>query len=127
MSKHTALLIIDMQTAPFEVPGNPTYRESELLANINELLRKARSTGTLIIYIQHQEKSGPLVAGTPGWQLLPAIAPLEHELIVSKHAEDSFLATTLENELRTRNITHLVICGSRSDFCVDTTCRSAIS
>jgi nicotinamidase-related amidase len=127
MNEQTALLIIDMQVVLFEVPGNPTYRESELLANINELLRKARSAGTPIIYIQHQNKSGQLVAGTRGWQILPAIAPLEHELVVPKYAEDSFLGTTLEDELRTRNITHLVICGCRSDFCVDTTCRSAIS
>src|SRR5690348_9538250 len=100
MSEHTALLVIDVQTALFEVPGNPTYRAAELLANISKLLRKAREAGAPVIYIQHQEKSGPLVAGTPGWQFLPAIAPLEHELIVHKRAEDSFLATTLEDELR---------------------------
>lgn len=127
MSTHTALLVIDMQVDSFSVPGNPTYREVELLANINELLNKARTAGTPVIYIQHQEKSGPLTVGTPGWQILPAIAPLEQDLIISKSAEDSFLATTLEEELHARHITHLVICGSRSDFCVDTTCRSAIS
>jgi nicotinamidase-related amidase len=127
MSEHTALLIIDMQTTLFEVPDNPTYREAELLANISTLLQKARSTLTPIIYIQHQEKSGPLVVGTRTWQILPAIAPLEHELVVPKYAEDSFFATTLEDELRARNITHLVVCGCRSEFCVDTTCRSAIS
>lgn len=127
MSAHTALLIIDMQIDSFSVPGNPTYREAELLANIKELSRKARATGTPVIYIQHQEKRGPLAVGTPGWQILPAIAPLEQDLVVSKSAEDSFLATTLEEELRARHITHLVVCGSRSDFCVDTTCRSAIS
>jgi nicotinamidase-related amidase len=38
MSAHTALLVIDMQTALFEVPGNPTYRETALLANIIEHL-----------------------------------------------------------------------------------------
>jgi nicotinamidase-related amidase len=127
MSEQTALLIIDMQIDSFEVPGNPTYREAELLANIGELLRKAHAAGSPVIYIQHQEKSGSLVTGTRGWQILPAIAPSEHDLIVPKCAEDAFLATTLEDELRARTITHLVICGSRSDFCVDTTCRSAIS
>jgi nicotinamidase-related amidase len=127
MSEQTALLVIDMQIDSFEVPGNPTYREAELLANIGELLSKAHAAGIPVIYIQHQEKSGPLVAGTRGWQILPTIAPLEHDLIVPKYAEDAFLATTLEDELRARHITHLVICGSRSDFCVDTTCRSAIS
>jgi nicotinamidase-related amidase len=127
MSTQTALLIIDMQVDSFEVPGNPTYREAELLANISELLRKAHAAGTPVIYIQHQEQSGPLTVGTRGWQILPAIAPSECDLVVPKYAEDSFLATTLAEELRARNITHLVVCGSRSDFCVDTTCRSAIS
>ncbi len=127
MGEQTALLIIDMQIDSFEVPGNPTYREAELLANIGELLRKAHAAGTPVIYIQHQEQSGPLTAGTRGWEILPAIAPVEGDLVVPKYAEDSFLATTLEDELHARNITHLVICGSRSDFCVDTTCRSAIS
>jgi nicotinamidase-related amidase len=127
MSEQTALLIIDMQIDSFEVPGNPTYRAAELVANIGELLRKAHTAGIPVIYIQHQQKRGPLAVGTRGWQILPAIAPSEGDLVVPKYAEDSFLATTLEHALRARNITHLVICGSRSDFCVDTTCRSAIS
>ena len=127
MSEHTALLIIDMQIDSFEVQGNPTYREAELLANIGELSRKAHAAGIPVIYIQHQEKSGSLVAGTRGWQILPELAPSEHDLVVPKYAEDAFLATTLEEVLRARAIGHLVICGSRSDFCVDTTCRSAIS
>jgi len=77
MSKQTALLIIDMQIDSFEVPGNPTYREAELLANIRELVRKAHTAGTPVIYIQHQEQSGPLTVGTWGWQILPTIAPSE--------------------------------------------------
>src|SRR5215467_8180490 len=71
MSEHTALLIIDMQIDSFEVPGNPTYREAELLDNIGELLRKAHAAGIPVIYIQHQEKSGSLVPGTRGWHILP--------------------------------------------------------
>lgn len=127
MSKLTALLVIDMQVALFEVPGNPTYREGALLENINALLARARAAGTPVIYIQHQDTSGPLVAGARGWQILPAVAPLPHELVVAKRAEDAFYTTTLDEELRARAITHLVVCGCRSDFCVDTTCRSAIS
>jgi len=127
MNSHTALLVIDMQIALFETPGNPTYREHELLANIHALLKQARSTGTPVIYIQHQDKSGALVANAHGWQIVPEIAPLEHELVVSKRAEDAFYTTTLDEKLRAREITHLVVTGCRSDYCVDTTCRSAIS
>src|SRR5215469_16311437 len=104
MSAQTALLIIDMQIDSFEVQGNPTYREAELLANIGELSRKAHAAGIPVIYIQHQEKSGSLVAGTRGWQILPELAPSEHDLVVPKYAEDAFLATTLEEVLRARAI-----------------------
>lgn len=90
MRTQMALLIIDMQIDSFEVPGNPTYREAELLANISELLRKTHAAGTPVIYIQHQEQSGPLTVGTRGWQILPAIAPSEHDLVVPKYAEDAF-------------------------------------
>jgi len=127
MHKDTALLVIDVQVALFEVPGNPTYQEQALLTNIADLLTRARSTHTPIIYIQHQEKDGPLVSGSRGWQIHPVIAPREHEPIVHKRAPDAFLSTMLEDELRTRGISHLVITGCRTDFCVDTTSRSAIS
>ena len=127
MVQKGALLVIDMQVALFEVPGNPTYREQELVVNIQTLVEKAHKTGTPVIYIQHQDKSGPLQEETRGWQLLPVLTPVEGDVIVAKYAEDSFYRTRLDAELQARAIRHLVICGCRSDYCVDATCRSAVS
>ncbi|GHO67927.1 isochorismatase [Ktedonobacter sp. SOSP1-52] len=128
MSKQTALIIVDVQVALFKVPGRPTYHEEELLANIAHLLKQARASGTPVIYIQHQEEApSSLVPGTRGWRIHPSITPLEGETIIPKRSPDAFLATTLDEELQARQITHLVITGCRTDFCIDTTCRAAIS
>jgi nicotinamidase-related amidase len=47
--------------------------------------------------------------------------------VIRKRASDSFLNTPLQHELAARNITRLVITGMRTEMCVDTTSRRAIS
>jgi hypothetical protein len=42
-------------------------------------------------------------------------------------ASDSFHQTPLLDELRRLGVTHLVVTGMQTEFCVDTTCRRAIS
>src|SRR5262249_4421090 len=69
----------------------------------------------------------PLEPGAPGFPIHPTIAPAEGDLVVQKRASDSFYETTLQRELDARGVTHLVITGAQTEFCVDTTCRRAAS
>jgi nicotinamidase-related amidase len=122
MRTDTALVVIDVQVGLIE----EAYRGTEVLDSINTLLSKARATGTPIIYVQHDEPQGyPLEVGTPAWEIHSAIAPQEGELIVHKRASDSFHATSLQRELETRGIKHLVVMGCQTEYCVDTTVRRA--
>lgn len=128
MSKDTALLVIDMQVGLLHDDEDDSYiyRHDEVLACINQLLARARDTGTSIIYIQHDgHVNHPLKVGTPGWQIHPAIAPETGELVVHKRVSDAFHETSLQHELQTRGITHLVITGAMTEFCMDTTSRRA--
>ena len=45
--------------------------------------------------------------------------------MIEKSACDAFLETRLDALLQERGITHLIIVGCATDFCVDTTVRSA--
>lgn len=127
MSNGTALLVIDVQVGLVE-GAEPAYRGAEMLANINNLLTKARTTGTSIVYIQHDgSEGGRLAVGSPGWQIHPAIAPIDGDAIVRKRASDSFHETTLQRELESQSIQRLVITGMKTEYCVDTTSRRAIS
>lgn len=124
MQQHTALLIIDVQVNLIE----PAYRSSEVLANIQTLLARARATGTPVVYIQHDGPQGhDLHLGTPGWHIHPAIAPLDGELVVHKESSDAFYETILQSELEKLGITHLVVAGGQTEYCVDTTVRRAVS
>ncbi len=121
-----ALLVIDVQVGIIEAMR--AYRGREVLEQINNLLTKARTSGTPIIYVQHDgEKRHPLEVGTEGWQIHPAIKPHPQDLIVRKRASDSFFETTLQHELEARGVDHLIVAGCMTEYCVDTTSRRAIS
>jgi nicotinamidase-related amidase len=129
VSTNTALLVIDVQVGLVEGGGEqPAYAGELMLENINRLLVAARASGTPVIYIQHDgDAGGWLQAESPGWAIHPAIMPAKGELVIRKRASDSFLDTPLLRELAARNITRLVITGMRTEMCVDTTSRRAIS
>ncbi len=129
MSKDTALLIVDVQKEVVDWSRPTSAGSDEVLARINELLAKARSNGTPVIYIQHdgQEEGHRLTPGLPGWEIHPAIAPADGEKVFHKTACDSFFQTLLQGELERLGITHLVVAGCRTQYCIDTTCRSAVA
>ena len=124
MTRDIALVVIDTQVGLIE----PAYRGKEVLKNINTLLARARANGTPVIYIQHDEPKGyALEVNTPPWEIHPSIAPQEGEPVVHKRASDSFYDTSFQKELEARGIKHLVVMGSQTEYCVDTTIRRATS
>ena len=124
MANATALLIIDMQVALVE----GAYQERAVLDRIAGLLAQARALGTAIIFIQHDHMDyAPMKPDTPGWQIHPGLAPAPDELIIRKRASDSFYETSLRRELTALGITRLIVTGMQTEFCVDATCRRAIS
>ncbi len=126
MSK-TALLIIDVQECNF-ADAEPVYRGSELLANINTLVTRARAAGVLVIYVQHCGEKGAIdEPGTAGWEIHAAVHPVKGDIIIRKHHPDAFQDTDLRDELESRSVRKLVIAGIQTEYCVDTTCRRAYS
>jgi nicotinamidase-related amidase len=124
-----ALIIIDVQSGVVDWSQPTSEGSDEVLIRINELLVKARGAGSPVIYVQHdgQDKDSPVRTGSPGWEIHPAIAPAVGEMVIHKRACDAFFETTLESELATLGVKHLVVAGCRTQYCVDTSCRSAVA
>ena len=118
----TALIVIDVQQALFEPP--PAEAE-EVIVRINALAARARAAGVPVVFVQHETATGALVHGTPGWRLVDGLAVADGDLRIRKRTPDSFLRTGLHELLAQRDVRHLTICGYSSEFCVDTTTRSA--
>jgi nicotinamidase-related amidase len=66
-----------------------------------------------------------LVAGEPGADFVPALAPRAGEIVLRKPGKGAFFATDLEHRLRTLDIAQLIVGGVTTEVCVQTTLREA--
>lgn len=119
-----ALLIIDVQKALI----HGAFRENETLAAIRTATDELRRRNAIIVYVQHCHTTfEPMKRGEVGWQLDNRLDVQECDLIIEKEASDAFYETQLDDWLRGRGVDHLYVAGLQTEYCVDATCRSALS
>lgn len=122
----TALLLIDVQRAFHDRRwGKRSTPDAE--AKIERLLAIWRAAGMPLFHVRHDStRSGsPLAPGAPGNAVLPSAAELPEEPVLRTTVNSAFIGTTLEDDLRSRGITGVVLVGFTTDHCVSTTARMA--
>jgi nicotinamidase-related amidase len=126
----TALLVIDVQRNILLGKGGPDVQSAleRTVERITGLLDGARRRGFPVVHVQHDGDLGHrLERGTPGWELRPEVAPRGSESVVHKRSCDAFFETRLAEILNAQQIRRLVVAGCMTEYCVDTTCRRAVS
>jgi nicotinamidase-related amidase len=119
-----ALLIIDYQQAVFL--GQPAcHRSREVAAVLRTAAVRARALTWPVIFVRHEAPGTSWDRAAPGWQFGDAIKPGPGDEIVDKTSCDAFRGTDLQQLLYRRGIEGLYIGGYATEFCVDTTVRSA--
>ena len=116
----TALLIVDMQVGVVE----SAWQEALIIINVRRAVEKARAEGIPVIWIQHTNQEMP--PGSPAWQIVPGLAPLSDEIRIDKHFNSSFEETTLEETLAQLGITHIVLAGAMTNWCIQSTAYAAL-
>ena len=66
-----------------------------------------------------------LVAGEPGNQIVPALAPQAGEWVIDKPGKGAFYATGLHERLQAQGVGQLVFMGVTTEVCVQTSMREA--
>ncbi len=123
----TALLVIDMQAGLFFGPAKRRDAEGVIL-RINALIRAVRALRGRVIFIQHDGPAGDVLEpGSSGWELLSRLEREISDPVIRKEACDAFYRSDLLNTLNSFGVERLVMTGCCTDFCVDTTIRSAAS
>jgi len=116
----SALLIVDAQVGVMR----EAWEAPRIIKNINLAVEKARSQGVPIIWVQHSDDG--LVYGSSEWQLVPELSPGENEARIYKQFNSSFEQTSLEESLAKLGVTHVVLAGAATNWCIRATAYSAL-
>lgn len=126
-SKRSALLLIDLQVGLFNGPEKP-YQGAQLLSNVNQLICKARASGAPVFAARHTgAKGSPIEVDSPFWQLHPDLElEMSSDTVFNKYQSSSFVGTGLAEKLKAMGVDQLIIAGMKTQYCIDTACRSAV-
>lgn len=137
-----ALVVIDLQE-DFVNPDNPmcvpeAYRQ---IPRVLALIEGCRDANVPVLYTEHHIGSdspasfyeywppiaaGALREGAPNTKLYHGLDPRPDERIINvKHNYDSFAGTNLDYILRSRGVKTVIVCGTLTNFCVESTARNA--
>jgi biuret amidohydrolase len=113
--------------AGFRKAGLPVIHTKEAhKADLSDCPPAKRLRGNAPLRIGDKGPMGRiLVAGEPGNDIVPELAPRPGELVIEKPGKGAFYATGLQELLAKRGITHLAVCGVTTEVCVQTTMREA--
>lgn len=130
----TAVVVIDL-AKDFLLPGGVIAdaggadyqaRAKTIVPRLKKLLAAARSSGALVVYAtdahtpaDSELKKWPPHAMKGTWQaeIMDELKPEPGDLVIEKTTYSPFASSNLEEELKARGITQLVITGLHTDCC----------
>jgi len=116
-----ALIVIDMQNLLIDL--HPLHYP-EIREKVSALMKAAHAAHLPIVLVRHTETvEGGLVEGTPGWAFDPLLERLPHDRIMNKTELSAFFRTNLEAYLRELGITHVLVAGMQTEYCIDSTIK----
>lgn len=126
----TALIVIDLQNDYFDGGAFPLWEARETADRVVAAIAAARTAGIEVIHVQHVADPAKGIApffnvGAPGVEIRPEIlAAAPNAPVVVKRFADAFHHTVLDETLRARGVTRLLVCGMMTQNCVTHTAIS---
>ena len=134
-----------------ETLGNDVAQLARAVQPCADMLRAAREAGLLVVHTREGHlpdlsdappakiargapsrrigDAGPmgriLIRGEAGHDIVPALYPLDDEIVIDKPGKGAFYATGLDQLLQKYGIENLLVCGVTTEVCVNTTVREA--
>lgn len=135
MATKRAVIVIDMlNDFVTGVLANPAGEA--ITPKLAELLREARTHGWLVVFANdahlpgdYEEKVwGPhAMAGTPGAEVVPELAPQPGDHVLPKRFYSSFYETGLKSLLDQNGVEEVIITGQHTHICVRHTASDAFN
>jgi nicotinamidase-related amidase len=126
-----ALVVIDLQKG---ILGLPTVHPAgEIVGRTAELARAFRKRGLPVVLVNvtgrapgRTDAGAPVFSFPPDWtELAPGLDQQPGDVIISKQRWGAFLGTSLDDSLRQRGVTQIVLTGVATSVGVESTAPSA--
>ena len=114
------LVVVDVQVGVM----SGAWDSSRIIKNVARAVERARAQGVPVIWVQHMDEE--LIYGSPQWQWVPELAPIEGEPRIYKCFNSSFEQTDFENQLARFGATHIVLAGAATNWCIRATAYGAL-
>lgn len=115
-----ALVVVDVQVGVVD----SAWEADRVVGNVARVVDRARAAGVPVVWVQHRDEE--LVPDQPAWQLVSQLVPAEGEPRVHKDYNSSFERTSLEGELDRLGVSHLVLAGAATNWCIRATAYAAL-
>ncbi|WP_127529925.1 isochorismatase family protein [Paenibacillus kobensis] len=134
----TALIVIDLQ----QWLGNSyaPHSKEQVISRAAAMVQSFREAGAFVGLVRVSTKdfkdmprplldqAPPPFNLVPGWdEIVPEIGVTDSDHLITKRQWGAFYGTDLDQQLRRRGITTIVLCGIASGIGVDTTAREAFA
>ena len=126
-----ALVVIDLQKGITAIPTAQPM--AEVVARAAALARGFRERGLPVVLVNvtggapgRTEVSRPKMELPPDWtELVPELGQQPEDVLISKQRWGAFIGTRLDEALRERGVTQVVMAGVATSVVVESTARSA--
>jgi len=115
-----ALVVVDVQVGVMQ----EAWDAPRVIGNVARAVERARAQGAPVFWVQHGDEQLPF--GSPDWQWVPELKRAADEPLVHKQFNSSFEQTTLEDELARRGVSHVVLAGAATNWCIRATAYGAL-
>ena len=115
-----ALLVVDVQVGVMAECDDA----ARVVANVARAVARARAAGRPVLWVQHGDDE--LVPGSAPWQWVPELMPAPGEARIAKRHNSAFEDTALEAELARLGVSHLVLAGAVTNWCIRATAYAAL-
>ncbi|GAA2636721.1 isochorismatase family protein [Dactylosporangium fulvum] len=125
--KKRALVVIDVQESFRQQPIWAAISNPDIAKQVYRLAETFRAGNEKIIWVLHAEPgTGSAFDPASGFvRLIDGLTPAEGEPVIAKTSHNAFTTTNLQQMLTEAGIGEVVVCGIRTEQCVETTARVA--
>jgi nicotinamidase-related amidase len=115
-----ALVVVDVQVGVM----NNAWEARKVIQNVALAVERAREQGVPVIWVQHADED--LEHGSAAWEWVPELVRAPSERLIHKNFNSSFEQTSLDADLAALGVSHIVLAGAATNWCIRATAYGAL-